>query len=423
MTSTLQPSPLTSFSRRDELGPIAMTATELFVLVAPVAAFGALDTPFAAELLLACLPAGAFLLAPPRVMQRVIVPVPFLVFLVWWACSVAWSVDESASMLIVKERTPLVVASLLAASLLPLDRFLRALAHSFRLGLLVTTAILVLDPATRLRPARGDIAELAGWRGAFIHKNVLAIYLVLALAVFLTVDRRGMLRIASIGGVVVLLFGSQSATGLAGALGVTLLWGWLVAIHRANHSRGLRAGVVVLSVVVALVVGSLLVLLLPDLLAFYGKDLTFTGRTDIWSAVSELIAERPWFGHGLGAVFTDPPGQLALQVGRVAGFDVPHPHQGALDTMLALGLIGMVLYLASLLVTVVGAVRLLPVDPPLARMVLLVSFAVVVMSLAESVFLGAPMMFVGVTQVLVLAGLRRAPRRLESAGERPTVPG
>ena len=286
---------------------------------------------------------------------------------------------------------------------------------------MATTLVLLFDPASRLRPARADFAELAGWRGAFIHKNVLAIYLVFALVVFLTVDRRGMLRWASIGGVVVMLIGAQSATGLAGALGVVLLWVWLLAIHRANRTRGLQAGVVVLSAVVALVLGSLLVLLLPNLLAFYGKDLTLTGRTDIWSAVSDLIVERPWFGHGLGAVFTDTPSQLALQVNREAGFEVPHPHQGVLDTMLALGLVGMVLYLGSLVATVVVAVRLLPIDPPLARMALMLSFAVVVMSLAESVFLGNPLMLVGVTQVVVFAALRRPRDPLDSSLERPTV--
>ena len=37
-----------------------------------------------------------------------------------------------------------------------------------------------------------------------------------------------------------------------------------------------------------------------------GKDETFTGRTNIWSAVLHQIIQRPLTGYGFGAVWDDP---------------------------------------------------------------------------------------------------------------------
>lgn len=387
-----------------ELGPLATLAAQTFVIVGVPVGFGAVDAPLGVEVLVSCLAFGALVIAPPTVIRRLIVPVPFVIFLVWWAGSVGWSIDPDATILRIKKDLAIPLAGLVAAAILPRDRFLWALGHSFRLGIGVTAVILAVSPDTRLRRATQFQSELEGWHGHFTHKNSLAIYLVLGIAVFLTVDRPGPVRVASIAAAFVLLVGAQSATGIAGVLGIIVLWLWLVSLRRAQ--RRWRAGVVAFSAIGATTLGAALVLLLPNLLAFYGKDLTFTGRTDVWSAVIGAIGDRPLVGHGLGAVFAPTPNQVYLEVARESGFQVPHPHQGTLDILLSLGAIGLVLFAASLIVTVVAAIRLIRFDPPVAHMVLLMTFAIVILSLSESVFLGSPMLMLGIAQVLVFTGLR-----------------
>ena len=45
---------------------------------------------------------------------------------------------------------------------------------------------------------------------------------------------------------------------------------------------------------------------LPAIVAVYGKDVTLSGRTEIWSAVWRAIENRPFTGYGIDAAFQGP---------------------------------------------------------------------------------------------------------------------
>ena len=68
----------------------------------------------------------------------------------------------------------------------------------------------------------------------------------------------------------------------------------------------------------------------------FGRDLTFTGRTDIWSYVVDAIKERPVLGYGYGA-FWRADGFASYFVANRFGFFVSHAHSSMLDASLDLG--------------------------------------------------------------------------------------
>jgi O-antigen ligase len=74
-----------------------------------------------------------------------------------------------------------------------------------------------------------------------------------------------------------------------------------------------------------------------------GRDVTLTGRTDIWNAVLNLNT-NPLIGTGFASVWLTPDGaQLAEEL------KIPHAHNGYLETYLNSGLIGISLLLAIII--------------------------------------------------------------------------
>ncbi len=85
-------------------------------------------------------------------------------------------------------------------------------------------------------------------------------------------------------------------------------------------------------------------------LGLIGKDMTLTGRTDFWPQVVEAILKRPIAGYGYNGFWqpwrgTDDP---ATAIINPSGFIPQHSHNGFLDLGLGLGVVGLTLFVFSL---------------------------------------------------------------------------
>jgi exopolysaccharide production protein ExoQ len=88
--------------------------------------------------------------------------------------------------------------------------------------------------------------------------------------------------------------------------------------------------------------------LLAPILAYFGRDMTLTGRTDIWSAVMISIAKRPLLGYGFNAFWLGLEGESANVI-MAAHWFFGYAHQGLLEIVLQLGLVGAGILLATFL--------------------------------------------------------------------------
>lgn len=178
------------------------------------------------------------------------------------------------------------------------------------------------------------------WRGVFMHKeqfgNVMAVAVFAELFILVALQRRPKWRFALLSTYFALVALSHSVTALllslaylAGA-GIYLLW-------QRDKLRTL-----VISVMAAFLLFASLITLWVDpgfALGMVGRDTTLTGRTTLWSAVIELIGQRPVFGWGYRAMFQSDDASTAV-IDRVADWGAGSAHNGFLQIALELGVVG-----------------------------------------------------------------------------------
>lgn len=209
-------------------------------------------------------------------------------------------------------------------------------------------------------PAYGIKAAHGGaWRGVFLHKNPFGLVMATSTLVFLLVAMSSYkyryLMWACCGLSVSLLVLSTAKTSLVLLLTILVL----LPLYRAL--RWNFSWMMLFFIATVIVFGCLAILLVSNLETFVvalGKDLTLTGRTEIWAAVLDMIRERPWLGYGYSGFWLGKEGGSAY-VWLVTGWPVPYSHNGFLDLWLDLGLLGLLLYLLSFVTSCFRAVNLI----------------------------------------------------------------
>lgn len=93
-------------------------------------------------------------------------------------------------------------------------------------------------------------------------------------------------------------------------------------------------------------------------LSALGKDPTLTGRTDIWAVILAKIQERPWLGYGFDGFWHGIYGE-SLYVRNALMWDLPNSHNGFLDLILGVGIVGIALLILVIWVTFIKGIAIL----------------------------------------------------------------
>ncbi|MFN5614433.1 MAG: O-antigen ligase family protein [Brevundimonas sp.] len=227
------------------------------------------------------------------------------------------------------------------------------------------------------------------WRGMWYEKNQMGQVMVcvaVAAAAWLSVADRHW-RIAAITLVLAtfLMIMSQSKTSLLC---------WLIGFGLVGAVWAARQGGAVLGVLTvwgatfaAIAVGVGFLLGGPAILVALGKDPSLTGRTEIWAALMDMVAERPWTGYGYAAFWTRtsvPADIIQAQTGWL----VPSAHNGWIDLLVQVGWPGAVLVGTILLIGFAATVARLSTSGLVEGGFSLAYLAIVAtLSLSESVLL------------------------------------
>jgi O-antigen ligase len=358
---------------------------------------------------------GVLLLTPTDRLARIPIPWAILAYVGWLVCSYAWTeIDFSTAFLIRSQLPPLLMLSVLTATIPP-ARVVKVLLGMF--AALSVWALLNSLAFSRSRVVSFtenglDVGDQVGFRGTFNHKNLLGIFTVYALCMVLPFAR-GRWRRPLIVLCVVLIMGTRSATAASGLFAVMFAWFWISAIQGQKQRRE-REVLFVLSLASA--VGAVLLAfgLMPALLDLYQKDITFSGRTIIWSESLVTIGRRPIQGYGYGGVWLDGQNAVTKELRSRITFGAAHSHNGAIEVLLQVGIIGL-----GLLLVFIGRVfRLVGyaiVRRPLARYGqwgLLTLLALLLMQISEPLFEGGHLgLLIVIWTVLT---------RLHNDEERPT---
>jgi exopolysaccharide production protein ExoQ len=107
------------------------------------------------------------------------------------------------------------------------------------------------------------------------------------------------------------------------------------------------------------------------LLSTVGKDTTLTGRTDLWPPVWDMIMKRPWLGYGYGAFWLGWNSESA-NVLRIIGWDAPNSHNGFLDILLSIGMLGFITFVIGFVMNLWHSIYLIRHNNNISSMWLLI---------------------------------------------------
>jgi exopolysaccharide production protein ExoQ len=233
------------------------------------------------------------------------------------------------------------------------EELMRLVAWALGIGAVMSTIVALGMPDIGI----STIEYGSAWQGVYGTKNGLgkAMSLGVVLFVLLAMDTqrgRWMMWLAA-GLCAALVILSRSASGLVVAGGV-------LALIPLFRSLRFRAPAIVGVWTMAILLGGILLTIVianaEPVFAALGRDITLTGRTDLWVIVVANIAERPWLGHGYNAFWLGWSGSSASVFGAL-GWEPPHSHNGLLDLWLDLGLLGVTIFLAGFALAARNAFR------------------------------------------------------------------
>jgi exopolysaccharide production protein ExoQ len=190
-----------------------------------------------------------------------------------------------------------------------------------------------------------------GFLGIYNSKNAMAAAssILFLIGTCLVVDRRLPIRWRGLGAIgaglgLILVIMANSVGALVATAALCMA---LVAIMILRHLSGPQRMVTGVLTLLAITAFTLMLLANIDTVARLfleatGKDITLTGRTDLWQTAFDEIAARPWLGAGYQAVWV-PGNPLAEMLWRDFGVENRtgfHFHNAYISNAVEIGVIG-----------------------------------------------------------------------------------
>lgn len=270
-----------------------------------------------------------------------------LAFPLFAVLSTLWSVVPPATLRYSIQLLLTTLAGLVIARSLPLGRF----ALAVFLGITVASVVGLVLGRTGPSPTGPVLIALAGSKNQMGYA-VLVGYLA-SLAVVADRERTLAVRALALASIPMSLFmlaQGQVATALISAIVGTAVFvllclgGWLGRSKRF------------VLLVTGLAAAASLSAMAPQFIEWservasdvFQKDMTLSGRTLLWEAADELIAERPVGGHGYRGIWMGPEGRALLARNRQSDARGFNFHDTIREVRADLGLLGLALFVLPL---------------------------------------------------------------------------
>jgi exopolysaccharide production protein ExoQ len=182
----------------------------------------------------------------------------------------------------------------------------------------------------------------SAWKGIFSAKNYLgnlALFFLTAAVSYRA--RTPFLRAARLSQIIFCLTAIAFSRAATAYMLTAVYIGYFVTLKSLHNFRKKDYFVVSFLLLVAFVSVTVVIVVWPDFLfTLLGKDVTLTGRTEIWSAVLDSIAKRPLLGYGYQAFWLGLQGE-SYRVILAVSWVLAQAQNGFLDVMLEMGLVGL----------------------------------------------------------------------------------
>jgi len=310
--------------------------------------------------------------------------------------SALWSIEPTATLL----RFTTLASFVLLCFAISLagwhrQRFQQLALTPLMLILVASLVAGVLYP-DRITEIGNDISQRNAWHGITHGKNEFGMMSSMALIMCANrwLAREGRTHWAIAGSIIslVCLLLSRSNTSLFATLvGVlTMVLIMRVPVIRQRHSTlvvvCIAATILLYELVIQNVLPGVNTLLAP-VMSLTGKDTTFSARTIIWDVIKQHIQGAPYLGTGYGAYWLGPvPSSPSYVFLPLMYFYPTEAHNGYLDIVNDLGLVGLVCLLVFLIWYIRQALQLMPTDRSQAALYVALLFQEMVINMSESDF-------------------------------------
>ena len=211
--------------------------------------------------------------------------------------------------------------------------------------------------ACRFIPAAID-PNFGTWRGMEVQKNWLAqnsLYCLLSAIVFFNFDKTRYARLYNAVLILIsllLIYKAHSSTNLI-AVVIIFLTGVIFQVESIFYKKigigrsllGLTFLFILIFSIIVLIFSSEIFALIPG---YFGKDLTLSGRVDIWKFAWNDIEKKLLFGYGFATYWIMGSARLEIFASYFEGFMVNEAHNGYLEIILQLGFIGLIFFLSTI---------------------------------------------------------------------------
>lgn len=281
---------------------------------------------------------------------------PLLLLLLWGTISIFFSqAPERSSAMLTQQATYLFLTIALTSSMTEPDRFLKML----RLACLVCVTISIIGvlvvPERAIHQVSGttlayDLQDL--WRGVFVHKNFGAGFLAFGAVICFCriIQARGnFIDFALLVMTAVFIFFSGSVSAVISPM-AAILFAWALSWPMRSKTFTVAATICLVAIV-AIFPYFVTSYLAPE----YG--ITLENRSAIWTAHQAIIGNRVLTGYGYQAVsVSGSPLSGYDNLGWISAEGL-HAHNGFMDMLGQLGLVGATLVLAFLALGFLGVVK------------------------------------------------------------------
>jgi exopolysaccharide production protein ExoQ len=244
--------------------------------------------------------------------------------------SALWSIDPQTTIRRGILYLFAVIGAIGIAATLDADEFMDVLGLTCAISAVASILLLGISPGKALIVSSHDFI------GIFSHKNVLGQAMAAGTLASLHGIRVGRRR--PLNAVMLILFtamglAANSATSFMTIFAFCGLDGFITLFRKGGAARIMAIGAMVfLLPLVAVAV------LFPDsLLEMIGKDPSLTGRTDLWAYILTYIDQKPLLGWGYSVFWSSSD---AIRISTILGWVVPQAHNGLLELLLSIGIVG-----------------------------------------------------------------------------------
>lgn len=207
--------------------------------------------------------------------------------------------------------------------------------------------------ACRFIPAAID-PVFGTWRGMEVQKNWLAqnsLYCLLSSIVFFSFDKTRLTKLYDsllILISVLIIYKAHSSTNLIAVI-IIVFMGIVFQIETVFKKLGIGRSILGLMFLFILTFSGIFFIFSSEIFGlipgYFGKDLTFSGRVDIWEFVWNDIEKRFLLGYGFATYWIMGSSRLEIFASYFEGFVVNSAHNGYLEIILQLGFLGFMFFL------------------------------------------------------------------------------